>query len=136
MTTTPDIKLLKELAGKAVAAREYAHHEAFANFRKSIMPDGKLIPAAQAIIALCERVEEMESENKKLCRERNEAVTRVKTWEGVVCLAGPLPQIRVEEIREWGEGDGELIEVSFAAPENLTDILEELANFRALKGEP
>ena len=89
-------------------------------------------PATEAMLHDgADRIEELEAENRKAWRERNEAVTRVKAWEAIVCLV----TVRAVTIDEWGEGEGEIINVKLPPPEKLTDILEEVRAARAYKGE-
>ncbi len=82
-----------------------------------------------AILGLIASLEEVKREANRAWRERNEAVARVKAWEGIVCLTDDDP-LKAIKIGEWGPGEGDIINVRLPSPERLTNILHELRNIR------
>lgn len=78
-------------------------------------------------------IRKLQAENTKAWSERNEAVTRVKSWEDIVVIVHPLTKLKAVEIKDFGEGKGDLIGVRLPTNQKLIDVLEELRELRAMK---
>lgn len=74
-------------------------------------------------------IDGLRRERDHLLREKSHILTKVTAWEDVLYIHS-LPKMQVK-VRDWGPGEGDMIAVPWPTPQRLTDLLDEVAAYRA-----
>jgi outer membrane murein-binding lipoprotein Lpp len=77
---------------------------------------------------------DLRSQTNQAWRERNEAVTRLKSWERIVCLTPKNSTLMQVPSGEWGPGEDSSIVCQVPNVESLGKVLEQLDAYQRKYG--